>query len=71
MILEESIVGGYGIQTVDGLRVFAIQRLCRFLVIVGGIKREDIYVKTDDARTLLLLDKGGFAIHEFGEIQRV
>lgn len=66
--LKESIVGGYGIQTVDGLRVFAIQRLCRFQVIVGGIKREDIYVKTDDAGTLLLLDKGGFAIYEFGEI---
>ena len=27
-VLKESIVGGYGIQTVDGLRVFAIQRLC-------------------------------------------
>ena len=70
-VLKESIVGGYGIQTVDGLRVFAIQRLCRFQVIVGGIKRKDIYVKTDDAGTLLLLDKGGFAVHEFGEIQRV
>ena len=29
-VLKESIVGGYGVQTVDGLRVFAIQRLCRF-----------------------------------------
>lgn len=70
-IIPKGIVGRYGIETIDGLGILAIKRLCLFHIVIGGIKREDIYIESDDARTLLLLDEGGLTVHQLGEIQGI
>ena len=54
-VFAEGVACGYGIETVDDLRVSVFQPVRLVYVIVGGVEGEDVHEQTDDTRALALL----------------